>query len=552
MQDKIVRVVLGDRRSRHPIGYVVALVALSAMIMPSMASAKAPVVPTKTYLALGDSVAFGYSQQLYNEGVKNGDPARGFETGYASVYLKALKSPETQLTNDGCPGETTESFLGKNPVLINKLNTALKAKQEQQKLPAISGNESEPEAHTLPNCEYQEEGNLKVAGKGGPLHHPYIGESQLENAIKTIKEDSTNGTPVTTISLDIGTGDVLHTLARTEFEVRKEIEARVLATVILKQPEFTEAVANAAKARVEAALLAERPNAVKECEAQAQKEVEEGRISPSQAPAAVQKCVEADSLPFVLKDALEHNYVKEVEELVAAGAAKYAHEHHFELTAEGEKKAEEKIKAELHEVIGQINSNLLGVLTAIREAGTLGLGGVNYSGKIIFQSSYDAFGKQFQFASEANTFVSEHGGPEGPYAVDDGRCVEHAATEAEENEHITAGHCVAAALHIGFNAIVELLNNETYENVHLGSRACDTDPAVRFNAGTLTKPTLEPERLRKWTNMTNGGEFEGKHDGPDVNPTAVGSKELSAEMVKEAKACHTQEESSPATGPLGF
>jgi hypothetical protein len=549
MQDKIVRVVFGDRRSRHPIGYVVALV---AMIMPSMASAKTPVVPTKTYLALGDSVAFGYSQQLYNEGVKNGDPARGFETGYANDYLKTLKSPETQLTNDGCPGETTESFLGKNPVLLNKLNTALKAKQEAQKLPQISGNESEPEAHTLPNCEYQEEGNLKVAGKGGPLHHPYVSESQLENAIKTIKEDSTNGTPVTTISLDIGTGDVLHTLARTEFEVRKEIEARVLATVLLKQPEFTEAVANAAKARVEAALHAERPNAVKECEAQAQKEVEEGRISQGQVPAAVQKCIEVASIPFALKDALEHNYVKEVEGLVAAGAAKYAHEHHFELTAEGEKKAEEKIKAELHEVIAQINSNVLGILTAIREAGTLGLGGVNYSGKIIFQSSYDAFGKQFQFASEANTFVSEHGGSEGPYAVDDGRCTEHAATEAEENEHITTGHCVAAPLHIGFNSIIALLNNETFETVHTASRACDTDPGFRFNPGNTVKPTVEPERMKKWLNMTNVTEAEGKLNGPDVNPTKAGFTELSTEMVKEAKVCHSQEEQAPATGPLGF
>lgn len=553
MRKLIGSVVSGGRGGRRPIGCVVALVALSAMVMPSMASAKAPVVPTKTYLALGDSLAFGYSQQLYNQGAKSGDPAAGFATGYANDYLRALKSPETQLTNNGCPGETTESFIGKNPVLINKLNTALKAKQEQQKLPQISGNESEPEAHKLPNCEYQEEWNLlKTNGKGGPLHHPYVAESQLENAIKTIKEDSSNGKPVTTLSVDIGTGDVLHMLARTEFEVRKEIEAKVLATVLLKQPEFTEAVANAAKARIEAALHAERPNVVKECETQALKELLELKITEAQLPGAILKCIEAASSPATLKDAAEHNYAKEVEELVAAGAAKYAHEHMFELTAEGEKKAEEKIKAELHEVIAQINSNVLGILTAIREAGTLELGGVDYSGKIIFQSSYSPFGKLFQFAIEATTFVSEHGGPEGPYAVDNGRCIEHAATEAEENEHINAGHCVAATLHIGFNSIMALLNNETFETAHKVARACDTDPGFRFNPGNTVKPSVEPERMKKWTNMTNVTEVEGKHNGPDVNTTPRGSAELSAEIVKEAKACHVQEEKEPAAGPLGF
>jgi hypothetical protein len=553
MRDKIGLAVPGDKRGRRSIGFVVALLALTALIMPALASAKTPVTPTKTYLALGDSLAFGFTQQLYNQGIKNGDPASGFETGYANDYLKALKSPTTRLTNDGCPGETTESFIGKNPVLLNKLNTALKAKQEEQKLPEVSGNESEPEAHKLPNCEYQEEWNLlKTDGKGGPLHHPYVLESQLENAIKTIKEDSTSTTPVTTVSVDIGTGDVFHTLAKTEFEVRKEIEVKVLSVVLLKQPEFTEAVANAAKARIEAALLAERPNIGKECETQALKELLELKITEGQVLGAIQKCVESAAEPAKLKDAAEHNYAKEVEELVAAGAAKYAHEHMFELTAEGEKKAEEKIKAELHEFIGQINSNILGILTAIRQAGTLELGGVDYNGQIIFQSSYDPYGKQFQFASEGTAFVAAHGGPEGPYAIDNGRCIEHAATEAEENEHITTGHCVAAALHIGFNAIIALLNNETFETAHKVARACDTDPGFRFNPGNSVKPQIEPERLRKWTNMTNVTECEGRHGGPDVTTTPGGSKELSTEIVKEAKVCHSQEEKEPGAGPLGF
>ena len=132
MQAKNGPVGAGRRRGRL-IGCVVALVALSAMVMPTLASAakKAP-PPTSTYLALGDSLAFGYSQQLYNEGQSKGDPAQGFENGYANDYLMKLKNKEEQLTNDGCPGETTESLIGNNPELLGGLNAGLKAQFEAE------------------------------------------------------------------------------------------------------------------------------------------------------------------------------------------------------------------------------------------------------------------------------------------------------------------------------------------------------------------------------------------------------------------------------------
>jgi len=97
-------------------------------------SASATKLPIKqTYLATGDSLAFGYSSQLYHEGEANGfvDP-EGFEHGYANQYFKALKSKAAKagdglrLVNDGCPGETTGSMIGTNASLIGTLNGAQK------------------------------------------------------------------------------------------------------------------------------------------------------------------------------------------------------------------------------------------------------------------------------------------------------------------------------------------------------------------------------------------------------------------------------------------
>ncbi|HMD52132.1 MAG TPA: hypothetical protein VKG62_05400 [Solirubrobacteraceae bacterium] len=168
---------------------VVAAFALSAMLA-STASAKPPI--KETYLALGDSVAFGYSAQLLNENLLAGDPATDFEHGYANYYLTMHKPVLNgiQLTNDGCPGETTDSVIG-NGALAAALGT-------------------EPEAP----CAYHNVDGL-------PLHNEYGGPgvSQLENALGVIAVDSFTGKPVTTITLNIGANDELHAIAKCEAEV---------------------------------------------------------------------------------------------------------------------------------------------------------------------------------------------------------------------------------------------------------------------------------------------------------------------------------------------
>jgi lysophospholipase L1-like esterase len=199
------------------IGCLMALVAFVAMALaPTAGAAKAP--KEETYLALGDSLAFGYSQQLYNENAAAGDPASAFEAGYANDYLADLRAhhlyKEIQLTNDGCPGETTESMIGSNATLIGGLNAALKEVQEANKLPPVSGGSP---------CAYQESWNAyHNDGTGGPLHHPYVGQSQLENAIETIAVDQALGKPVTKLTLNIGANDELAVVHGCEKEVTEE------------------------------------------------------------------------------------------------------------------------------------------------------------------------------------------------------------------------------------------------------------------------------------------------------------------------------------------
>src|SRR2546423_6322181 len=168
-------------------GLVVSVLAVAFALSAVFASSAGAAAPVKEkYLALGDSLAFGYSKQLFNENEKTGENPAGFEHGYANYYMNKLKWKLNgiQLVNNGCPGETTGGLIGTGPV-----GTALAA-----------GAGAEPEAE----CEYH---NIS----GLPLHHEYgAGKSQLESAIESIAVASGEGKPVTTLSLNIGANDELH------------------------------------------------------------------------------------------------------------------------------------------------------------------------------------------------------------------------------------------------------------------------------------------------------------------------------------------------------
>jgi lysophospholipase L1-like esterase len=65
--------------------------------------------PKRYYLALGDSITFGFQRHKVHPGV----PASAFNTGYVDVFASKLSSirPGIEAVNYGCPGETTSSFV---------------------------------------------------------------------------------------------------------------------------------------------------------------------------------------------------------------------------------------------------------------------------------------------------------------------------------------------------------------------------------------------------------------------------------------------------------
>jgi lysophospholipase L1-like esterase len=154
---------------------VLCVVLSAAALLAGSAGARGPVGPLRpsfrppaptSYLALGDSLAFGYSQAKFNENLPEENPAH-FETGYVNDFANVLKvfDPALQIVNDGCPGETTESF--------------------------IHG-----------PCAY-------VDPDGFTLHHPYAGgraSSQLSDALAYLGAHPGSVNPVT---IDIGANDAL-------------------------------------------------------------------------------------------------------------------------------------------------------------------------------------------------------------------------------------------------------------------------------------------------------------------------------------------------------
>jgi lysophospholipase L1-like esterase len=134
-----------------------------------------------TYLALGDSLAYGYhAAQFKHELETKGyvEPST-FDEGYVDDFAAALKifNPHLRVINDGCPGETTETFINGS---------------------GVSG--------------YCAGGPTGTPFPYAFLHHSYAPYgSQLADALAILKENP----KVSPITLDIGANDALQFLAST-------------------------------------------------------------------------------------------------------------------------------------------------------------------------------------------------------------------------------------------------------------------------------------------------------------------------------------------------
>jgi len=128
-----------------------------------------------TYLALGDSLAYGYHAKQFKEEFPNIKPET-FDNGYVNDFYGLLQflHPGIALINDGCPGETTETMIHGSGV------TGFCA--------------GGPHGIPFPYIW---------------LHHPYQAANQLEDALK-ILHSNPNVSPIT---LDIGANDALQFLA---------------------------------------------------------------------------------------------------------------------------------------------------------------------------------------------------------------------------------------------------------------------------------------------------------------------------------------------------
>lgn len=89
-----------------------ALFVLAAV--PASASTSQPKFdpPKAFYLALGDSLAFGYQQGKFIANYPTENPA-AFVTGYVDDFVSMLQgiNPAIETVNLGCPGETTASYM---------------------------------------------------------------------------------------------------------------------------------------------------------------------------------------------------------------------------------------------------------------------------------------------------------------------------------------------------------------------------------------------------------------------------------------------------------
>lgn len=201
----------GLTRSFRLIGCLMAVGLMFSALFASVASAKAPLKPT-AYIALGDSLSFGYKAITFNENetknkasceaaktaAEKGElalaqkegalcqPTSSYEEGFVGYFAHSLAKTEKRAGNElktanlGCPGETSDGLIGH----------------------AAGG----------PGPEYNPCAYLNLAGY--PLKTEIGSSSELEAAASLISGKADG--EVTAVSLQIGSNDELQVVGKCE------------------------------------------------------------------------------------------------------------------------------------------------------------------------------------------------------------------------------------------------------------------------------------------------------------------------------------------------
>ncbi len=128
----------------------------------------ASATPGSYYLALGDSIAYGFQPDKANAGARPSD----FDTGYVDLFAAQLRklSPKIQVVNYGCPGETTVTFTrGGCPWLAegNKLHDTFRGSQLKAAESVIKAHPGEVSPITV-TLWGNDLAPLSAKGKGAP------------------------------------------------------------------------------------------------------------------------------------------------------------------------------------------------------------------------------------------------------------------------------------------------------------------------------------------------------------------------------------------------
>jgi lysophospholipase L1-like esterase len=137
---------------RPPFAVAIVLLILGSAVLAGCDGSddKQTAAPRSYYLALGDSITYGFQPDKD----KAGAPPSAFDTGFVDLFAARLRklSPKVAVVNYGCPGETTVTFTqGGCPWLAErkKLHDAFRGSQLEAALSVLRAHPGQVSPMTL-------------------------------------------------------------------------------------------------------------------------------------------------------------------------------------------------------------------------------------------------------------------------------------------------------------------------------------------------------------------------------------------------------------------